>query len=143
MAGSLCVLPWAVAAAYLPAIGPAPLRLQPPPAPSVVAAVAPVLTEERPAAADTPASDPVSAPATNAVPVADPVVTTAKSPSDFLPADSTNALPTFSVPADPSLITPQMMMQFFQRQTAPTNATNATDAGVLLPFVFTPPVPVA
>ncbi|HEY2952442.1 MAG TPA: hypothetical protein VGK40_07665 [Verrucomicrobiae bacterium] len=134
IAGGLLALPVAGLAAYLPMIGPAPLRFQAPP--RVATASPPALipdtdpeTEPNSTAAALPSG-------TNATPAQlEPIVSVAKSPD---PIDVTNAPPAFTGPADANLITPQMMMHFFPRQ---LGDTNGVDTGLLLPFVFSPPVP--
>lgn len=136
IAAGLLALPVAGVAAYLPMIGPAPLRFQAPPHPPMAA---PVPLVQDPIPEPEPDSTAAASPAATNPPPAqlEAVVIVAKSPD---PADATNAPPAVLGPTDASLITPQMMMHFFQRKFGDTNGPN-TD--VVLPFVFTPPVPLS
>jgi hypothetical protein len=134
VAGLLLAWPGASLAAYLPMIGPVPLRFE---APTHLPTASPLpLVQDSVPEPETNVTAAVPPPNTHAAPAQpESIVIVAKSPD---PADATNAPPAFIGPIDASLVTPQMMMHFFQLKSGDTNGPN-TD--VVLPFAFTPPVP--
>jgi hypothetical protein len=106
---------------YLPRIGPAPLRFQPP-------SKGPEITVTLPPLA---MSDPPAPPPEHEVIITNDTVTVEEAPE-------TEPAPTTQQPAvvvEPAF-TPQMLLQFFNRKG--TNA-NGNESSVILPYQFLPP----
>lgn len=135
-------------AAYLPVIGPGPLRFESLPEPVAVAPAVPVAipAEPAPAAPTTNDSDaplvpfPILAPPVPEANSQTNTVSSVPAPEASLNGtnNSTSALePGWAKPQN-DFISPQMMLHFFQRK---FGETNAPETGVVVPVNFTPPSP--
>lgn len=131
-------------AAYLPVIGPGPLRFQPAPAPVVLPLPAAVPVEVSVA----PGVSGVVQPGAGEVQddlgaSSNAVVTTVKSPALPGTGTETTGLDGLSMPVPPGtaneLITPQMLLHFFHQRFDDTNGSGT--GGVVVPLRFVPPQP--
>ena len=129
-------------AAYLPLIGPGPLRFQP--APSERPEPDHLAPKGLPVAntSTNQPAPPVSTELPDKIHHAEPIVTTASSGAPLMnPEPGGESLadqlmpPLF--PAENELVTPQMMLYFFRR---PPGQTATSVVGMASPLVFTPPV---
>lgn len=125
--------------AYLPSVGPAPLRSRPT-VPRVAVAPAPEALPVKPAVdvphpsetftALTPPTNVLVAVATNAVVPGPEEPIVSASPAPIQPSTLS------PVAADP--VTPQMMLEYFQQN----GGTNGPVRGISVPMLFLPPVPI-
>ncbi|MEY2411154.1 MAG: hypothetical protein QOF48_3824 [Verrucomicrobiota bacterium] len=129
-----------VCGAYLPIIGPSPLRFQPLPAAGFAVSATPATV----ASPLTPPPDDSSPPANDATgstnDVSSPVTTVVKSPG--VPGAETNIIESLFPRMQPAsgneLVTPQTLLQFFHQRFGDTNDLG-TD--VIVPMMFVPPQP--
>lgn len=136
----------ALAAAYLPTVGPAALRFVEPSPPSVLAMLPPLqMRDPEPPKALEPATNTTphvakSAPATSAAKPASPVSPPAAllEPDLLEPAGTNLPVATVERTNSPAIVLPQMLQQFLSRPVG-------TNPGVtiLTPIEFVPPVPTA
>jgi hypothetical protein len=117
-------------AGYLPVVGPVPLRFRQPalPATNLVRMTLPP-PETEPATASIPdnAEAKKTAPAPNPPPAAPPPAAS--------PTVATNPAEPAATPASEPMISPQMLMKYFNR------STNGVSGGILAPVDFAPPAP--
>jgi hypothetical protein len=139
----LALLAWAlwlaapslVWAAYLPSVGPGPIRLKPKPKPFLAS----VLHEPVPSAETNGVSISV---ATNLVKTTNsPETITVKSPLPLggvagFPGDPSQGLPPINGTPESPTVTPQMLVPFFHQ---PPTDKGGAETQVVLPLIFAPP----
>ena len=137
-----CCLAQSMDAAYLPGIGPAPLRFQIRPAFVATVSMLPPLQMLEPAVPSeardvnaTVASVDVDAPTTPTAPAPSPDTIQSSEAVAVTPPLQAPAEPAPTVPAAP-VITPQMLIEFFK----PVGRTNSAEA-VVVSGAFLPPQP--
>lgn len=133
--------------AYLPKVGPAPLRFRPPPrsvAPLALPALAmadPAPSASAPRAQPTPGPSPLQPPTEVAGPPADFVDTLLADAISPVPDPVVPMLPQDPTPAaaPPPNITPQMLVKFFNQQPGASNRVRGEF--LVAPGFFTPATP--
>jgi hypothetical protein len=127
--------------AYLPAIGPVPMRFEAAAVPAKILAWIPSVADKPAAPAVTnlpPAIPAVSTEIAGAIP---PMGTKADSPGSSMPENlSTNSPPEAHSAGDLLVVTPEMLVDYFKPG---SDATNQTNVRVVTPVGFMPPPSVA
>jgi hypothetical protein len=133
--------PLALGAAYLPLVGPPPLRFEKTVVVAKTSSWTPaVLTPSTFAVETNYPSVTSSIPANNVIPLpsaTEPVKMPVPPPTDNLSTNSTDRTHSAN---DLLVVTPEMLVDYFKPN---KNATNASDVRVLVPVNFTPPASVS
>jgi len=124
------------ASGYLPAVGPVPLRFRPAAQPATNLVFIPLPPPDPPSPPPDASSAPPAPPAaTNTEAKQTPPVIPPSSPGPTNTVASGPASPNDAASGSAPLISPQMLLRYFNR------ATNGAAAGIIAPVDFAPPAP--